>query len=620
MNSTILINQVNDKYEVSFSYNPEVIQLVKAVPGREWNPVKKRWYIPKNNLGMLLAQLKGTRYENNTVIRSDEDINVDATLDPTSVIPEEDISEVKEYVKPGYTLYKHQRDLLKFAIHRKKQGFKSGFILCDEQGLGKTLSIINLSLHLRKTEGMKHCLVICCINGGKYNWAEDIREHTRGKESGYILGSRIKKRKQEINFNGSGLQKLEDLQKKGMYGDGRKKFPFFIIMNIEAVRYQEKKRYPIAEELVKLINEGEIGMVVIDEIHKNCSPSSKQGKKILDIKKATGNNAEFIPMTGTPITKKPTDLYTPLKLIDAHSYSSYYLWCQNYCIYGGFGGHEIIGYKNIPVLKQMLQNNMLRRLKKDVLDLPPKVRTVEYVDNTPTQRTLYSLEEEGLRREKNTIIKSNLNPLSKFMRLRQVNGSPELIDKSIDNEAKDYLSKNAKMKRLLEYVDDLVNYNGEKVIIYSNWVEPLRTIYKQLTMRKYKVLCFTGTMKNDVREQHKQKFLKDPEYKILLGTIEALGTAHTLTSCTNVIFYDEPWNPSDKVQAEDRVHRIGAKGTVNIVTLICKGTVDERVHNILYTKEGISSYIVDNELDIHSNPELFDLLLGGKQEGVNLKL
>ena len=84
---------------------------------------------------------------------------------------------------------------------------------------------------------------------------------------------------------------------------------------------------------------------------------------------------------------------------------------------------------------------------------------------------------------------------------------------------------------------------------------------------------------------------------------------HTLTVARNVIFYDEPWNATDKAQAEDRAYRIGTTSSVNIYTLITKGTIDERVHNILYTKDGISRYIVDGSLDIHSNPELFDLLL-----------
>ena len=94
-----------------------------------------------------------------------------------------------------------------------------------------------------------------------------------------------------------------------------------------------------------------------------------------------------------------------------------------------------------------------------------------------------------------------------------------------------------------------------------------------------------------------------------MGTFGALGTTHTLTVAKNEIMYDEPWNPSDKVQAEDRIYRIGTKEPVNIYTLITRNTVDDRVHDILYTKSGISAFIVDGKLDIMNNPALFNLLL-----------
>ena len=92
-----------------------------------------------------------------------------------------------------------------------------------------------------------------------------------------------------------------------------------------------------------------------DILVHNCSPSSKQGRQILKLKKDTENaKVEWLPMTGTPIVNKPTDVFTPLKLVNGHTFNNYRLWCQNFCVYGGFGGYDIIGYKNIPQLKQML--------------------------------------------------------------------------------------------------------------------------------------------------------------------------------------------------------------------------------------------------------------------------
>ena len=315
----------------------------------------------------------------------------------------------------------------------------------------------------------------------------------------------------------------------------------------------------------------------------------------------------WIPMTGTPITKEPTDVFTPLELCNGHNYTSYYTWCQHFCVYGGFGGYDIIGYKNIPELQSLLESNMIRRLKSDVLDLPPKIRYTEYVENTTYQTKLYERIVNELRSETTEILTS-LNPMARFLRLRQVNGSPELIDPLLDVSDPKYLTKNAKLSRLLELIDEIVE-RGEKVVVFSNWVEPLRTLYKFIS-QKYKTCVFTGNMTLEGRERHKKAFQTNPAYKVLLGTIGAAGTVQTFTAARNVIFYDDPWNPSDKEQAEDRCYRVGTTESVNIFTLVTRDTVDDRVEQILYRKSGVAKYIVDGKLDIRNNPDLLEYLLG----------
>jgi SNF2 family DNA or RNA helicase len=89
-----------------------------------------------------------------------------------------------------------------------------------------------------------------------------------------------------------------------------------------------------------------------------------------------------------------------------------------------------------------------------------------------------------------------------------------------------------------------------------------------------------------------------------------MGVSATLTAATNVIFYDDCWTPSDKEQCEDRAYRIGTTKSVNIYTLVSKGTIDEYVYKILEDKAAIAKFIVDDKLDLKRNPELFDFLLG----------
>lgn len=602
-----MITAVQDKdiYIIRFPFDREVIRLIKNVPGWRWVDSKKYWTIPLARLGFLIAQLKGTPYENQLEVYSDERIDENATLDDTQTIPNIDLTGVDYRVQSGLSVFPHQLDFMRYAIDRQRHGLHSGFILADQCGLTKTNQTMNLALYNKKFNGIKHCLVIVCQNSAKYNWIADITKHTDGEEVPYLLGVR-KKRDGTIRMEGSGIEKLEDLITGHMYGDEKEPLlPFFLIMNIEAIRMKHERRYMIRDQLTKLCNSGYIGMIAIDEIHKNASATSQNGRCLLQLKHDIKSPVEWIPMTGTPIVNKPTDVFLPLKLVDGHTCNSFYKWCQYFCVYGGFGDHDIIAYKHIPELKQLLQANMLRRLKSKVLNLPPKIHTIEYVENTPYQAKLYNDVVKDMIAHKDEIIMAT-NPVVKFLKLRQVNGSPELIDETLSVD-KDYLAKNSKLIRLLDLVDTIVS-NDEKVIVVSNWVQPLRTIYKFLA-REHKVCCYTGTMQPEVREQHKNTFINNPEYKVLIGTIAELGGSHNLQVANNVIFYDLPWNQATLEQVEERVHRPGSTGTVNIYSIITRGTVDEKVYDIIMQKDGVSQYIVDNSLNFN-NPQLVMYLMG----------
>lgn len=746
----ILVKQEGNNYLIKFKYDPEIIELIKQVPGRRWVPEDKVWLVPSDRLGFLIATFKATKFEKDLEIQSNEHLYENEEVSVNRVIPQWDLSDVNFYVEEGHKPFSHQLDAMKYYLWRIHNGYNSGFLLADEPGCisgqaiitiledncsprevylnnackmwksgqrfevlsfnekgnvvmfmpmidildkgvrktltvytennsisctpdheilttygwiaasslstgdeiyvhhgavvepqkvekikenieqnvydimiddevihnflangvvvhncGKTLEIMNIAMWKKEHRNSKHCLIIACVNSAKYNWVEDIIKHTNGKETPYILGSRLK-RNGSINYTGGGAEKLKDLELNRMYGkEEYEELPYFIVMNIESLRTKSKKTYTITQKIIEMIDNDQLDIIALDEIHKNASPSSIQGQQILKIKNKIKKNIEWFPMTGTPITSKPTDVYLPLRLVNGHSFTSFYIWCEQFCVKGGFAGKDIIGYKNIPYLKNLLQPNMLRRLKNEVLDLPPKIHHTEYVENTPFQNKLYQKTLTEIINNRENII-SSINPLAMLLRLRQVNGSPELVDRSIPID-KTYLSKNAKFHRALELIDEIVDSN-EKVIVFSNWVEPLRTFYRFISV-KHKVCCYTGTMKSDKREEQKSIFINNPNYKIMIGTIGALGTSHTLTVASNIIFLDEPWNSSDRLQAEDRCVRPGQTKPINIYTLITKDTIDEKVHDVLSKKETVSKFIVDNELDISSNTKLFDMLV-----------
>ena len=224
---------------------------------------------------------------------------------------------------------------------------------------------------------------------------------------------------------------------------------------------------------------------------------------------------------------------------------------------------------------------MLRRRKQDVLDLPPKIYTDELLEMDAVQQKIYNEAEKYIQDNIDKILLLP-NPLTELIRLRQATGNPNILTTHEVN--------NVKYKRMQEIIYEVVN-NGGKVIVFSNWTQVINPAYE--LMPSYNPALVTGETKD--KDKQIQKFKTDESCKVILGTIPCLGTGFTLNEANTVIFLDEPWTSADKQQAEDRCHRIGTKGAVNIITLMCKGTIDEKVHKIVCSKQELADEVVDNK-------------------------
>lgn len=543
---------------VSFEYESNLVSIIKSMGTRVYIPDKKTWEIPESAVPMLMSRL--------------HDYDVLLRGEMRHETPESHVQLPSGFVfttKP----YKHQMEGVIYGLEHES------FLLGDDQGLGKTKEIIDLAMCRKQTDGLKHCLIICGINGNKYNWADEVKIHSR--EDSWILGTRFTKRPPIKMIEGSTKDKMEDLNNIP--------HQFFWITNVETLRggsFKEKQgkrtviRFPIAEKIQELCDRGIIGMIAFDEAHKAKNPDSQQGKALLSI----DCKGPKIPMSGTFVLNNPLDLYLPLRWSGFETHS-FYAYKQHYCKMGGFGGKEIVGYKNLDELRSMVSKVMLRRVKGDVLDLPPKVHTIEWVDAYPEQKSLYKDVRDQVR-DNIDKVKVHPDPLSEMLRLRQVTGYPGILSSTV--------TKSAKMDRMEELVEDEVSVGG-KAIIFSNWSEMTNVIRHKL--KKYNPAYITGEVGSVQRMEEKDRFQNDPDCKVMIGTIGALGTGFTLTAAQLVIFVDEPWNRGIKDQAEDRAHRIGTRGTVRIVTILTRDTVDEGVYNLVQKKGKMADLLVDGKVD-----------------------
>ncbi len=543
---------------VSFEYESNLVSIIKSMGTRVYIPEKKTWEIPESAVPMLMSRL----HDYDVLLRGEMRHE---TPESHAQLPSGFVFTTKPY--------KHQMEGVIYGLEHES------FLLGDDQGLGKTKEIIDLAMCRKQTDGLKHCLIICGINGNKYNWADEVKIHSR--EDSWILGTRFTKRPPIKMIEGSTKDKMEDLNNIP--------HQFFWITNIETLRggsFKEKQgkrtvtRFPIAEKIQELCDRGIIGMIAFDEAHKAKNPDSQQGKALLSI----DCKGPKIPMSGTFVLNNPLDLYLPLKWAGFETHS-FYAYKQHYCTMGGFGGKEIVGYKNLDELRSMVSKVMLRRVKGDVLDLPPKVHTIEWVDAYPEQKALYKDVRDQVR-DNIDKVKVHPDPLSEMLRLRQVTGYPGILSSTV--------TKSAKMDRMEELVEEEVLVGG-KEIIFSNWSEMTNVIRNKL--KKYNPAYITGEVGSVQRMEEKDRFQNDPNCKVMIGTIGALGTGFTLTAAQLVIFVDEPWNRGIKDQAEDRAHRIGTRGTVRIVTILTRDTVDEGVYNLVQKKGKMADLLVDGKVD-----------------------
>ena len=544
---------------ITFPFNQDIVNVMRSLPIRYWHNDNKCWEAPFKYLGSILKDLA--------------DFEIEIKADNAAIF------QTKKEMPVDYKFktdpFQHQIDGFNYGLSHDR------WLLGDEQGLGKTKQVIDIAVAKKQQRGYSHCLIVCGVNGLKWNWAEEIKTHSN--EKAVILGQSIKNGKVSI---GSTQDKVYQLQ---MLMDGEESDildAYFIITNVESLRNES-----IAEMLSQLCRDGIIGMIAADEVHKMKNPASQQGKGFLKIQADT-----MIAMTGTPLMNSPLDLYIILKWLGYEDHS-YYAFKNHYCEMGGYGNYQIVGYKHLESLQSQLNKFMLRRLKNDVLDLPEKTLINEYVEMTPKQSKIYKEVRESLLDDIDRI-KAAVNPLAEMLRLRQATGCTGILSTTIN--------ESAKLDRMVELVDDAVA-NGKKVVIFSNWTQMTDAIEKRLADNDfYAYDTITGETKDEDR-QFKVNGFQNGDTKVLIGTIGAMGTGLTLTAGTVEIFMDEPWTMAAKNQAIDRCHRIGQNSNITVYTLLTKNTIDERINAIVEAKGEMSDMLVDGKSV--DNRALVDYLL-----------
>ena len=249
------------------------------------------------------------------------------------------------------------------------------------------------------------------------------------------------------------------------------------------------------------------------------------------------------------------------------------------------------GATRLPELRREIAGVFLRRTKKEVLDLPDKIVSVQVCELSPEAwREYHQAWEKYLEWVSN-------HPSVDEEKIENILSAQHLIELG---KLKQVCSL-AKLENITADVKNAVDQE-QKVIIFSQYTETIKQLANQIGL-EVKCVTLTGQDDSESRQKSVDDFMNDPNTKVFIGNIKAAGVGLNLTSASIIIFADMDWSPAIHQQAEDRAHRIGQEGTVNVYYYVAKDTIEEDIVEILGQKREIIQQIMDGKKTYTSSVE-----------------
>jgi hypothetical protein len=429
--------------------------------------------------------------------------------------------------------------------------------LGDDMGLGKTLSVLSYYAALRRTSEFSLLLVVC-PNSLSRNWIREASMWFPDLKATVLAGDKASK-----------AWTLRLLTSGALEQD-------ILVVNYEAVRLEY-----VTPELEKLVAERKT-LLCLDESQRVKNPTAKTFKALNSIAPACDRR---VLLSGTPTPRDVSDLWAQLRILDGGERlgRSFYKWLSRVAELGTeYSQYAVKKFHEDEVQESVLRAHeiMLRRRKERVVNLPAKTFSLREVELSGSQAERYNEIREGLMLRMRSLsgeqfVREITNILEEYLRAVQVSSNPRLIDPEWKGEP-------AKFLELDEIVNEVVREQGQKIVVWTNYLGNVRELcerYKELGAAP-----FSGEVDAAEREKTVRAFQESEYPKMLVAVPAAGGVGITLTAAQTAVYIDKTWNAEHWMQSVDRIHRIGQRGTVNIISLLgCK--VDEIIHWNLRRKE-----------------------------------
>jgi SWI/SNF-related matrix-associated actin-dependent regulator 1 of chromatin subfamily A len=439
-------------------------------------------------------------------------------------------------------LYKYQKRDVKRILR-----FKGRTLLALEMGLGKTVIALTF---LRIRPALRPALVVCPASA-KWVWKAEIRKHTK-------LTCRILNGKTPKHY---------------------RRLPDVTIIN-----------YDILSAWKNHLKDMGFQVLIIDECHYGKNWKARRTKALASLGKCSEH---ILALSGTPLTNRPKELFTTLKLLVPWKFNSFVPYAFRYCNRRMTPwGWDDTGASHLDELHDiLLQTCMIRHTKSEVLkELPPKRRTVVPL---PIQKPAEYAEAE--------------DDFIKWLAKRDVKKAKraENAEQLVKLGYLKRLAAELKMKAVIEWVDNFFEETDEKLVLFAfhkKVIERLKAEYPKTSV------VIDGSTSQKDREKNVLSLGKDKKTRLFIGQIVAAGTAITLTSASTVAFVELDWVPGNHIQAEDRCHRIGQKNHVQVYYLIAKNTIEQDLCKVIQKKSKIITSVLDGASK-NNDMNVFDQLM-----------
>lgn len=463
------------------------------------------------------------------------------------LVPKALNAELRPYQKEGFKWINEITDL----------GF--GGVLADDMGLGKTLQIIAFLLSQKKSKS-----IVVVPTSVIYNWMDEFEKFAPSIRIGLVHGSKSKRDRVLRDFKrGIGIKVEEENLKEKSYEK------YDVLLTTYGTLKNDEKAY---ENL-------SFDYCIIDEAQNIKNPTAQATLSVKNIKSRCN-----IALTGTPIENNLMELWSIFDFVMPG-----YLFTKE-----RFRERFILDESNLSELKSLITPFILRRLKEDVLsELPEKLEKKYLVEMKGKQKQLYSFYVKAIKNELNenkVYEKSRKNKINLFAyltKLREICLDPSLV-------VPDYKGESRKLTVVKEIVKD-ASESGKKILLFSQFTSVLKKIEEDFRKEDISYLYLDGGTSARERVERVKKFNEDSNIKVFLISLKAGGVGLNLTSASVVIHFDPWWNPAVEDQATDRAHRFGQENKVEVIKLVAKDTIEEKIVLMQEDKRELIQSLMDGK-------------------------